>query len=747
MSLNSPRIISIGKSRAVQLALASFAVLATTALTPPSQANEFPAVIPLSSLDGVNGFRLDGFSRVGSFGVSGGGSGWQVGTAGDVNGDGIEDLLVSAPFIPVDRINVTGEVYVVFGKLSGFSSSFDLSTLDGSNGFAIKGIDGGDQIGKHLDSAGDVNGDGFGDIIIGSYDANSNAGETYVVFGKAANFAPSLRLADLNGSNGFRLDGISPNDFSGISVAGAGDVNGDGFDEVIVGAHGAGAGGEAYVVYGKAAPFAASMNFSEIDGSNGFRLVCGSNHFCGFSVAGAGDVNGDSFADLIIGDHPANSFRGSSYVVFGKASNFASSSDLSTLNGTNGFRVDGIKANDWSGHKVNSAGDVDGNGYGDIIISAALAGESYIVFGKPSGFAASMSLSALDGTNGFRLEGVMGNLDSVSTAGDINADGFSDVIIGNIAAAANAGRSYVMFGKASGFAPSLNVSSLDGTNGFRLDGVDPGDWSGIDVGSGDFNGDGFSDLIVGAPNAKPVEDGSLGESYVVFGRAPDSPRTRVGSAAGQYISGGRFADRLNGLGGGDAVEGRGGGDALIGGPGSDAASYQHATRRVTASLADSTINSGEAAGDSYNSIENLLGSGFADKLTGNGRANRITGGPGADLLTGGAGGDVFSYARLDDSPKGSGRDRIADFNAGTPTTFVDRIDLSAIDAKTGPGNQAFTFIGTAAFSNVKGQLRVQQAGTTAVITGDVNGDAIADFEIDLLNFTDLTRLTSIDFIR
>ena len=101
---------------------------------------------------------------------------------------------------------------------------------------------------------------------------------------------------------------------------------------------------------------------------------------------------------------------------------------------------------------------------------------------------------------------------------------------------------------------------------------------------------------------------------------------------------------------------------------------------------------------------------------------------------------------MDDSPVGAA-DSITDFDAGDAGTRVDRIDLSAIDARTGPSNQAFTFIGTAAFSNVKGQLRVEQAGTTVKITGDVNGDAIADFEIDLLNFSNIAGLTSIDFIR
>ena len=98
------------------------------------------------------------------------------------------------------------------------------------------------------------------------------------------------------------------------------------------------------------------------------------------------------------------------------------------------------------------------------------------------------------------------------------------------------------------------------------------------------------------------------------------------------------------------------------------------------------------------------------------------------------------------SPPGAGRDKITDFDAGTAATSVDKIDVSAIDAQTGPGNQTFTFIGTAPFSNTKGQLRVQKAGSTAIVEGDVNGDGAADFAVTLLNFTNLSTLTAIDFV-
>ncbi|MBI2995078.1 MAG: FG-GAP repeat protein, partial [Gammaproteobacteria bacterium] len=153
-----------------------------------------------------------------------------------------------------------GESYVVFGKASGFGASVDLGALDGTNGFRLDGIDARDRSGGSVASAGDVNGDGFYDVVIGAVWADpggdSYAGESYVVFGKASGFNASLDLGALDGTNGFRLDGIDARDGSGGSVASAGDVNGDGFDDVIIGAvsadpDGARVVGESYVVFGR----------------------------------------------------------------------------------------------------------------------------------------------------------------------------------------------------------------------------------------------------------------------------------------------------------------------------------------------------------------------------------------------------------------------------------------------------------------------------------------------------------------
>ncbi|MEH1787453.1 MAG: Ig-like domain-containing protein [Nostoc sp.] len=192
-----------------------------------------------------------------------------VSSAGDINGDGIDDLIISTPFADPNG-DYSGQSYVVFGNKNGFSSSLNLSSLNGSNGFIINGIATADQSGNSVSSAGDINGDGIDDLIISTPFADPNgdrSGQSYVVFGNKSGFSSSLNLSSLNGSNGFIINGIATDDFSGYSVSSAGDINSDGIDDLIIGAQNAGLNGDglehSYVVYGNAAPKL------DLNGSNG----------------------------------------------------------------------------------------------------------------------------------------------------------------------------------------------------------------------------------------------------------------------------------------------------------------------------------------------------------------------------------------------------------------------------------------------------------------------------------------------
>ncbi|MBS0350176.1 MAG: FG-GAP repeat protein [Proteobacteria bacterium] len=397
-------------------------------------------LLSLSSLNGTNGFKID--AEYNGYLCSG----YSVSAADDVNGDEYADIVIGAPYYG----GSSGRVYVVYGGPAvGKTGLFPLSSLNGTNGFKLDGEKVASRTypgaGWSVNTAGDMNSDGFVDLVIGdpNYKSNNSTGRSYVVFGGTGVGSTGLfALSSLNGTNGFKLDG-EVNSYSGVSVSGVGDLNGDGYADLLVGGPTIYANGNcSYVVFG--APGignAGSIPLSSLNGINGFKIQAEApipynpGGAGGISVNKAGDINGDNYADFVIG------VPSRSYVVFGGPKVGQDGLVLlSSLNGTNGFKID------QGGYSVNTAGDINNDGYVDLLIGAPDCSRSFVVFGGPEvGKTGLVALSGLNGVNGFELDGEYNGYSgwSVSAAGDINSDGFADLLIGALI-----NNSYVVFGDA-----------------------------------------------------------------------------------------------------------------------------------------------------------------------------------------------------------------------------------------------------------------------------------------------------------
>jgi len=356
------------------------------------------------------------------------GSGYSVSIIGDVNGDGYDDFLIGAPAW-VYKPNTEGKTYLIYGRSTGWIKNVNLSTAQ----VTLFGENKKDCSGRDVAGVGDVNGDGYKDFLISSEvnnEGGSFAGKVYLFLGGKFKW-----LADANISSADATFIGKTGENAGSSISGVGDVNGDGFDDFIIGAYSndetSDDAGKAYLIFGKASGWTRGERLAKANAS--FRGIADGD-MAGSGVAGVGDVNGDGFDDFLIGAQGKDGVgyqSGASYLIFGKKAGWARNISLSTADAS----FEGEGAHDYVGDVNRGAGDVNGDGFDDFLISSPYndeygndTGQTYLILGKATGWKKTLNISQVDAS--FIRTGGQSTANSIGGGGDINGDGYDDVLIG-----------------------------------------------------------------------------------------------------------------------------------------------------------------------------------------------------------------------------------------------------------------------------------------------------------------------------
>lgn len=441
---------------------------------------------------------------------------YSVSTAGDVNGDGYSDVIVGAPSYSYGETE-EGGAFLYLGSAAG---------LVGSPAWVSEGNQINARLGTSVSTAGDVNADGYSDVALGAHyyeNGESREGKAYLYLGSSLG---------LSSSPAWSQEGNQSSAYFGTPVTTAGDVNGDGYSDLIVCAnsydHGEGDEGMAFLYLGGPSGLStgSAWNASGEDEDNYF----------GYTVSSAGDVNGDGHSDVVVGAFGYDGNRGKAYLFPGSASGLSTTASWSKT---------GETAGDYFGTSVGSAGDVNGDGYADVLIGASnyssYSGRAYLYSGGASGLSSSASWTA----TGESLNSYFGA--TAATAGDVNGDGYADVVIGAYGYGVNTGKVYYYKGGAAGLSSVASWTAEGQTSGERF---------GVALSSAsDIDGDGYSDLIVGADGY----DGFKGRVYLYPGGAsgPSTPSswTATGEAAGNCYGHSLSSGDVNGDGYSDVIIG------------------------------------------------------------------------------------------------------------------------------------------------------------------------------------------------
>ncbi|MBP6874475.1 MAG: FG-GAP repeat protein [Candidatus Eisenbacteria bacterium] len=458
--------------------------------------------------------------------------GWSVATAGDVNGDGFADVIIGIHDYD-DPDDDEGKAVVYLGCVAGLRTS---------PSWSVQSNQANAKMGTSVASAGDVNGDGFADVLVGCYQYTNDLtheGRAYLFCGSATGLSTT---PDWTG------EGNQAYSCYGISVALAGDVNGDGYGDIIIGAsshdNGQTEEGRAYAYYGSATGLSTTPSWTKELDQAGASF--------GYSVATAGDMNGDGYADVIIGAiyyDNGQQDEGAAFAYAGSASGLSASYFWS---------AESDQADAWFGSSVATAGDVNGDGFSDVIVGCDSYDNGQIDEGRAYVYNGAGSRTA--DTAAWTMEGNQTTASagkSVRTAGDVNGDGYSDVIVG-IPYYTNGPETYeglacVYLGSRTGLAasPAWSVEGNQANAGLG--------WS-VST-AGDVNGDGYSDVIVGAYYYSHGESAE-GAAFVYHGSASGLSTTPAWTVEGN-ASGIEFGSSVSTAG---DVNGDGYADVIVGAP-------------------------------------------------------------------------------------------------------------------------------------------------------------------------------------